>query len=76
MKVLEINGTTGTVETGGVRRTADLTLVGPVKPGDYVVVHAGFAISVSDEEEAKKTLNLFDEIMEKAAKLDAEDDTK
>jgi hydrogenase expression/formation protein HypC len=70
MKVLDIQGTSATVEIGGVKRKADISLVSPVKVGDYVVVHAGFAISVSNEEEAKKTLDLFDEIIEAQNKLE------
>jgi len=67
MRVLEVSGTTGKVEIGGVRRAIDLSLVGDVKVGQYVVVHAGFALSVADEEEAKKTLALFDELMSKSS---------
>ena len=66
MKVLKIEGSTGTLEIGGIQRTADLSLVEGVSIGDYVVVHAGFAISKTNEEEAKKTLELFDEIVEKS----------
>ncbi len=46
----------GTVDFGGVRREVCLQYVaGQVAPGDYVVVHVGFAISKVDEEEARKT---------------------
>ena len=67
MKVLEVQNlehdrATGMVEVGGLRREVDLSLVRGVKPGEYVIVHAGFAISVSNEEEAQKTLALFEEI--------------
>jgi hydrogenase expression/formation protein HypC len=62
MKVLEVNGDTGIVEVGGVRRTADLSLVKPVQVGQFVVVHAGFAISLLDEEEAARTLELINEL--------------
>ena len=34
-----------------------------VKPGQYVLVHVGYAIQVIDEEEAKETLRLWDEIL-------------
>ncbi|MGK5086478.1 HypC/HybG/HupF family hydrogenase formation chaperone [Bdellovibrionota bacterium FG-2] len=62
MKVLEIQGTKGTLEVGGVMRTADLSLVAPVSVGQFVIVHAGFAISLMQEDEAQKTLALFREI--------------
>jgi len=46
----------------GTRRKANITLV-DVKIGDYVLVHAGFAIQVLDEKEAKETLKLFREML-------------
>lgn len=76
MKVLEINGNMGVCEVGGVKRTADLSLVQPVEVGQYVVVHAGFAITVTDEEEAKITLGLFDEIMDKVNGTDLDSDMR
>ena len=61
VKVIEINGDEGTVEIENVRYTADLRLVEDVKKGDYVIVHAGFAIRKLDEIEAKETLKLLKE---------------
>ena len=49
-------------EVGGQENPVVLTLVEGVKAGDYVLIHAGFAIEIIDEEEAKKTLALFEEI--------------
>ena len=46
----------------GTKRKANISLV-DVRKGDYVLVHAGFAIEVLDEEEAKKTLDLFKEML-------------
>ena len=46
----------------GTKRKANITLV-KVKIGDYVLVHAGFAIEVLDEKEAQKTLDLFREML-------------
>ena len=46
----------------GTKREANITLV-EVKIGDYVLVHAGFAIQVLDEKEAKETLDLFREML-------------
>lgn len=46
----------------GTKRKANVTLVN-VKIGDYVLVHAGFAIEVLNEKEAKETLNLFREML-------------
>ncbi len=44
------------VDFGGVTREACLAYLPETKVGDYVLVHAGFAISAVDKEEAKKTL--------------------
>jgi len=46
----------------GTKRQANISLV-KVKKGDYVLVHAGFAIEILDEDEAKKTLELFKEML-------------
>jgi hydrogenase expression/formation protein HypC len=46
----------------GTKRKANVTLVS-VKVGDYVLVHAGFAIEVLNEKEAQETLALFREML-------------
>jgi len=46
----------------GTKRRANVSLVN-VNIGDYVLVHAGFAIQVLDEEEARETLDLFREML-------------
>jgi hydrogenase expression/formation protein HypC len=50
------------IELGGVKKTISLGLVEDVVPGDYVIVHVGYALSKVDEEEALKTLALFAEM--------------
>jgi hydrogenase expression/formation protein HypC len=50
------------VEVGGVRNRVSLALVEGVVPGDYLIVHAGFAINRLDVAEAEKSLALFAEI--------------
>ena len=62
MKIVEIEGDRGTADVGGVRREVGLQLLDGIKTGDYVLVHAGFAIQRIDEEEALKTLSLFKEL--------------
>ncbi|MGB2867588.1 MAG: HypC/HybG/HupF family hydrogenase formation chaperone [Bacteroidota bacterium] len=52
----------GVVSFGGIRKQVCLEWVPEVQLGDYVIVHVGFAISVLDEVEARKTLDLFKEI--------------
>ena len=63
-KLLGVEGDVGIVEIGGVERKVGLQLVPGAAPGDYVLVHAGFAIQVVDEEEAKSTMALLSEIFE------------
>jgi hydrogenase expression/formation protein HypC len=67
-RILDVSGSdtarTGTVSFGGVSKEACLAFVPEAKVGDYVLVHAGFAISVVDEEEALKTLDYFRQIGE------------
>ncbi len=65
MKVVEIDQyNAGKVEAGGVVYSVNLSLVPGVKAGDYVIIHAGFAIEKLDEEEAGKTLELFSQMAE------------
>lgn len=52
------------VEVGGVKRQASLELVPEAKLGDFVLVHAGFAIAVVDEKEAKETLKDLEKLVE------------
>ena len=67
-KVVEINkgkeGAKAKADFGGVYREIDISLV-DAKVGDYVMVHAGFAIAVIDENEAKETIELWKEMIEK-----------
>ncbi len=55
-KIIEMNGGVAKVDVGGVVREASLMLLDDAKIGDYVIVHAGFAISKVDEEAALQTL--------------------
>ena len=55
-KIVEIKDLLATVDVDGVRREASLMLLEDVNIGDYVIVHAGFAISKVDEEIAKQAL--------------------
>jgi hydrogenase expression/formation protein HypC len=50
------------IEVGGILTRVSIALIDPVAIGDYVIVHAGFAIAHLNVEEAEKTLALFDEI--------------
>ncbi len=63
MKVVDRRGELGRVEQGGVTREASFTLLPQARPGDYVLVHAGFAIERLDQQEAEKTLQLLQEML-------------
>jgi len=63
MQILEINDDMVVAEIDGVQREASLMMLGePVVVGDYVIVHAGFAISRIDPAEAEETLRIMREI--------------
>lgn len=65
MQVLEINDDMVVAEIDGVQREASLMMLGePVAVGDYVIVHAGFAISRIDPAEAEETLRIMREIFQ------------
>jgi len=55
------DGDSAWVELGGVRKQISLALVDGVQPGDYVILHVGYALSKLDVLEAEKTLALFAE---------------
>lgn len=62
MEVLEIEGQCAEVQVGGTRQTVRLDLMlETAEVGDYVIVHAGFALTRLDREEAIATLKLFEE---------------
>jgi len=63
-RIIELKGDNAVVDAMGNRFKAKTTLLKDVKLGDLVLVHAGFAISQVDEEEAKKTWDLIAEIDE------------
>jgi hydrogenase expression/formation protein HypC len=62
MQIITIDGSDIVAEIDGVRREASLMILDDkVVVGDFVIVHAGFAISRLDEEEARETLALMRE---------------
>jgi hydrogenase expression/formation protein HypC len=61
-KVLQVDGVTARVDFGGVTRDVAIDLLPEVVPGQYVIVHAGYALQVLDEAEAAVTLALLDEL--------------
>ncbi|MBC8876626.1 MAG: HypC/HybG/HupF family hydrogenase formation chaperone [Planctomycetes bacterium] len=54
----------GKVEFGGITKDICLAYVPEAQVGDYVLVHAGFAISIIDEDDAQETLSYIEQIQE------------
>ena len=63
-RIVELEGDRAVVDAMGNRWKAKTTLLPEAKLGNLVLIHAGFAISLVDEEEAKKTWQLIAEINE------------
>jgi hydrogenase expression/formation protein HypC len=58
-----------TIEVSGARKDVSIVLLPePVNTGDYVLVHAGFAIQKIDQEAAQEALSLLSEVMEEVEK--------
>lgn len=60
-RVVDVQEGSATVEVGGARREISVLLLDRVDAGDWVILHAGFAIEKLSPEEAEKTLDLFRE---------------
>ena len=68
-KVISIEGKIAEVDFGGVIRKVNLSMV-EVSVGEWVIVHAGFAIQTMDEEEALETLKLWEELLAREEELE------
>jgi len=64
MRVLSIENETAACEIDGVKRDASLMMVDGVKVGDYVLIHAGFAIERIEPDEAQETLRVLREALD------------
>ena len=62
MKIKKLLGEFAEVESGRLIRTINIQMIADLKVGEYVLVHAGFAIQKVDPESAKETLRIVDEI--------------
>ncbi|HEX2988827.1 MAG TPA: HypC/HybG/HupF family hydrogenase formation chaperone [Chloroflexota bacterium] len=58
-RIMEIHGNKATVEMAGVVRETSIMMLPGARVGDYVIIHAGYAIEKLDEEEAQRTVELF-----------------
>ncbi len=64
-RVVEVRGNVATVDFWGVRRDARLDVVDdPVAPGDYVLIHVGFAIRRIPDDEVAETLSLYEQLLQ------------
>ena len=64
LEVVEIKGNLAKVSIGNTVKEVYLDLMDDVKLGDFVLVHAGFAIEKMNKDEAEKTLSLFKELVD------------
>ncbi len=62
-RIEEIRGETASAEILGVRRDISIVLVPEAKIGDYVMIHAGFAINLMDEKDARETEEMIIEVL-------------
>ena len=61
-RVISIKGNEAEVSAGGAIFRAGLDMVENVKVGDYILLHVGFAIQIISDDEAEKTIRLFEEL--------------
>lgn len=66
VQIVELSGDEAVVESGGVRRAANVVFIQDARVGDYVLVHAGFAIQKWSKEDVAE----FDNIMREMQELD------
>lgn len=79
-KVLTVEGgdpafLSGKVDFGGVRKEIRFAFTPEVKPGDYVLVHVGFALRVIDEEEAERNRATLSELLQQFGSEETQTDT-
>lgn len=61
-KIMEIVDSLAKVDINGIKREVSLMLLPEAQIGNFVLIHAGFAMQIIDEEEAQKTIELFKEL--------------
>ena len=67
--VTSIDGEYAEVDFGGIRKRVCVTLLPELEVGEYVIVHTGYAIERLRADEAKKTLDLFEQMAQMAEKM-------
>jgi len=71
--IVKIEDEMATIDVDGVKRKASLLLVEDAEVGDYVIVHAGFAIRKIDEEAAQESLRYLREAVEFSMRNESEE---
>jgi hydrogenase expression/formation protein HypC len=66
LKLVSVDDTDAVGEVGGIQREVSIMMTPDAKVGDYVIVHAGFAIQILDQKEAEENLELLRQIGEAA----------
>lgn len=61
-KVESVNGDSAEIDFSGLKRKASIQFIPDVKIGDFVLIHAGFAIQKVDKNVAKETIRIFKEL--------------
>ncbi len=74
-KIVDIQDQMAIIDVEGVRRSASLLLLEDAAIGDYVIVHAGFAIHKIDPETARESLDLLRESMSRMEETDPQTQT-
>lgn len=62
-KIVNIEGETADIDFGGIIRQASVAMI-DAEVGQWAVIHAGYAIEVMDEEEAQRTIQLWNEVLD------------
>jgi hydrogenase expression/formation protein HypC len=63
MRIVRMQDPLGVVESGGVELEVSLALIDDPRPGDHVLVHAGYAIHKIDQDEARAILETLRELV-------------
>lgn len=69
-KIIHIENDMGTIDMEGTQKEVSLLLQEDARVGDYVIVHAGFAIHKIDEEEAMESLRILRQVLTELEELD------
>lgn len=69
LKIIKIHGKEAVGEINNISKKIRIDFVPQAKIGDFVMVHAGFALDLMEEEDAKETIDILNQVMEKQNEL-------